>query len=112
MIAAAASVVEREPCRDALRTAAVVWLDVPIEQLVARQAIGGHRPAYQADLAAMLGEMDAVRRPWFEAVADVVLHPAEVTGADPVADPVAEPAEQLRSLVDEVERLLLECGQF
>ena len=125
VIAAAASVVEAARCRDALqdRTVVVVWLDAPVDDLVARQAIGRYRPVYDPDLKAMLTRMDAVRRPLFAQVADVTVHLAPIApGApiDPVApqdqaadrpiDPAAHDAS-IRALVDDVEARLVAFAQ-
>ncbi len=74
VVAAAASTVEREPARAALAPAVVVWLDAPPHVLVARQHVGGHRPQFAADLTTMLEDMDRVRRPLFEELADVTVH--------------------------------------
>lgn len=82
VVAAAASTVEVPACREALAAARVVWLDVPVEVLVSRQATGGHRPVYDPDLRAMLERMDAVRRPLFTRVADVVLPAADAEAAE------------------------------
>jgi shikimate kinase len=92
VVAAAASVIERAECRRALGAAAVVWLDVPIDALAARQHRGTHRPAYAEDRAAMLREMDARRRPLFAAAVSaagpgVVLRPGD---GQPVAELVAD----------------------
>lgn len=88
VIAAAASVVERADCRTALQRAAVVWLDPPLEDLIARQSSPDrHRPVYHPDLRVMLTAMDAVRRPLFRQVADVTLRPTGVQS--PLASAVA-----------------------
>lgn len=71
IVAAAASTVDREVCRQALGGALVIWLDGSPRVLADRHALGGHRPLYGADVLDMLLEMDARRRPLFEAVADV-----------------------------------------
>jgi len=73
VICAAASVVERADCRSALDAAFVVWLDAPVDVLVARFHSAPHRPRFQADIAAMLTEQAARRRPLFAAVADLVI---------------------------------------
>jgi shikimate kinase len=99
VVAAAASAVQVERCRQALhQRAVVVWLDAPVDDLVARQEIGQYRPVYDPDLRAMLVRMDAVRRPLFEQVADVTVHLAPV---HPDADP-AEHAASIARLVDDV----------
>jgi len=74
VIAAAASTIERLDCRRALADHAVmIWIDAPVDLLVGRQARGGHRPQFAADLRAMLTAMDAARRPLFLAAADLVV---------------------------------------
>jgi shikimate kinase len=100
VIAAAASTVEVEVCRTALQDrAVVVWLDAPVSELVARQAIGGYRPVYNPDLLQMLTDMDAVRRPLFEKVADVVV---ALSPIDQLAT-TDERTRGIESLVDDVE---------
>lgn len=71
VIAAAASTIDREPCRRALGDALVVWLDGSPSVLATRHRLGGHRPLYGDDVTAMLVAMDATRRPLFDEVADV-----------------------------------------
>jgi len=63
----------------------VVWLRADPGTLATRIAPGGHRPLLGADHATALAELDAVRRPFYEEVADVVV---DVDGIDPsrVAD--------------------------
>lgn len=109
VVAAAASTVERDDCQAALTAPAVlvVWLDAPVDELVARQAIGGHRPVYNPDLHAMLADMDRVRRPLFEKVADVVVH---LTPVDQDADEAQRQAG-IEHLVDDVERRLLAAAR-
>ena len=104
MIAAAASVVEVERCREALQErAVVVWLDARVEDLVARQEIGHYRPVYGPDLRSMLIRMDAVRRPLFEQVADVTVHLAPVHHDLDAAEHTASIAH----LVEDVEARLV-----
>lgn len=104
VVAAAASTVERQDCRAALTRPGVlvVWLDAPVTELVARQAVGGHRPVYGHDLLAMLTAMDRVRRPLFTQVADVVV---PLKALDPGADPTTL-AAGIETLVDDVEARL------
>ena len=63
----------------------VVWLRADPATLTARIAPGGHRPLLGEDHATALAQLDAVRRPLYEEVADVVV---DVDGIDPsrVAD--------------------------
>jgi shikimate kinase len=81
VICAAASVVERADCREALAGAFVVWLDAPVEVLVARFHSAPHRPRFRSDIAAMLTEQAARRRPLFAAVADLVIDVTQNTPA-------------------------------
>jgi shikimate kinase len=91
VIAAAASTIDRPDCRAALgERALVVWVDVALETLVARQASGGHRPRYSDDLLAMLRRMDALRRPHFAACADVVVRTGPGDGVLAVAERVRQ----------------------
>ena len=60
--------------------AIVVWLRADPDTLAARVGPGGHRPLLGADHATALRELDAVRRPLYEEVADVVV---DVDGIDP-----------------------------
>jgi shikimate kinase len=80
VVCAAASVVGRPDCRQALGAAYVVWLDAPPDVLADRFESGPHRPRYHADVRVMLAEQDARRRPHFAAVADLVV---DVSTRDP-----------------------------
>jgi shikimate kinase len=71
VVAAAASVVDREDCREAATTAWVVWLDAPTEVLEARFHSRGHRPVYDVDIGRMLRDQLAARGPWLEQLADL-----------------------------------------
>ena len=73
VICAAASVVERAECREALAGAYVVCLDAPVDVLAARFHSAPHRPRFAPDITAMLTEQDARRRALFAAVADLVI---------------------------------------
>jgi len=103
VVAAAASVVEDASCRAHLGAhAVVVWLDAIPADLVARQGVDSHRPVYGPDLLQMLTEMDGVRRPRFEALADVVVLARAI-------DPHASEDQREQSIVaavDEVESRL------
>ena len=63
----------------------VVWLRARPATLAARVGSGRGRPLLAGDPAARLAELDAVRRPLYEEVADAVV---DVDGLDPsrVAD--------------------------
>ena len=73
VVSAAASVIDRPACREALRSAFVVWLHAPPEVLARRFRSAGHRPRFGEDLVAMLAEQEARRAPHFAEVADVVV---------------------------------------
>lgn len=51
----------------------VVWLRAQPSTLASRIRPGGHRPLLGTDHAGALAELDAVRRPLYEEVADVVV---------------------------------------
>ncbi len=51
----------------------VVWLRGRPETLAGRVGSGNHRPLLDEDPAAVLGRLDAARRPYYEEVADVVV---------------------------------------
>ena len=81
VIAAAGGVVLAAANRDLLDTEAiVVWLRAEPATLAARIGPGGHRPLLGDDHAADLAELDAVRRPLYGEVADLVV---DVDGLDP-----------------------------
>jgi shikimate kinase len=118
VVAAAASAVEDPRCRVGLSHAAVVWLDVALDELTARQASGGHRPVYDRDLTRMLSDMDARRRPLFHQVADVVVRipepgsPAPPADADAVRDRQTEIDSVVARVVTGLERLPHPHGQL
>jgi shikimate kinase len=72
-VCAAASVVDRSECREALEQAFVVWLDAPPDVLAGRFASAPHRPRYDENIGALLAEQDVRRRPGMAAVADLVV---------------------------------------
>lgn len=71
VIAAAASVVERAPCRRALTNVGVypVWLRAPIATLTERFAGGAHRPYLAGDAERLLRRQARERARWFGDVA-------------------------------------------
>ena len=74
VVSAAGGSVLSEANRAMLATQAiVVWLRAEPPTLAARIRPGGHRPLLGADHAGALVELDAVRRPFYEEVADVVV---------------------------------------
>jgi shikimate kinase len=90
VIAAAASAVDDERCRTALRAAFVAWLRVDLDVLAKRAATGEHRPLGD-EVEAELHVQEQRRAPWFAEVADVVI---DNTAADPgaVADAIVRAA--------------------
>lgn len=67
----------RRRLRDAARSGLVVWLRadpaVLAQRVVPSVAAGGHRPLLEEDPAGSLERLDAVRRPLYDEVADVVI---------------------------------------
>jgi len=74
VVAAAGGSVLSEANRGLLADEAiVVWLRAEPSTLATRVRPGGHRPLLGVDHAAALAELDAVRRPFYQEVADVVV---------------------------------------
>lgn len=67
VVSAAASVVESPAARAALDQPTVVWLDLPVEDLLVRMATGTHRRSISRQ---RVEELDARRRPHLLAIAD------------------------------------------
>ena len=63
----------------------VVWLRSRPETLVARVVTGTHRPLLDEDPAGVLERLEAVRRPYYEEVADVVVDVDDLTPEQVVA---------------------------
>ncbi len=86
VIAAAASVIEDEACRDALSAAdvLVVWLRAAPSTLAGRFWERPHRPAFGADPETFLAERARRRDALFEEVADLQLR-TDATTADEAA---------------------------
>ncbi|MDQ2825435.1 MAG: shikimate kinase [Actinomycetota bacterium] len=63
----------------------VVWLRARPETLAGRVGSGTHRPLLDEDSAGVLRSLDAQRRPFYEAVADVVVDVDELTPEQVVA---------------------------
>ena len=57
----------------------VVWLRAQPELLATRVGTATHRPLLDEDPAGVLGRLDAVRRPFYEEVADVVVDVDDLT---------------------------------
>ena len=74
VVAAAGGSVLSEANRGLLANEAiVVWLRAEPSTLATRVRPGGHRPLLGVDHAGALAELDAVRRPLYQEVADVVV---------------------------------------
>lgn len=63
----------------------VVWLRAQPELLATRVASGTHRPLLDEDPAVVLKRLDAIRRPLYEALADVVVDVDDLTPEQVVA---------------------------
>ena len=86
VIAAAGGTVLDEANRRLLRMhRPVVWLRSRPETLVARVAAGAHRPLLDEDPAGVLQRLDAIRRPYYEEVADVAVDVDDLTPEQVVA---------------------------
>ena len=66
----------------------VVWLRAEVDTLADRVASGAHRPLLGDDPESSLRRLEAIRRPIYSALADLVVD-TDVIGADLVADRVA-----------------------
>lgn len=73
VVSAAASVVDRSDCLQALQHAYVVWLDLAPEALARRFSTGAHRPRYGPDPAVVLHHQRERRRDAFTSVADLTI---------------------------------------
>lgn len=82
VVSAAASVVDAEPCRDALTGpgVAVVWLRGSPAVLASRFPAGDHRPAYGPSPVAFLTQQAERREPLLRALEPIVI---DVDGIDP-----------------------------
>jgi shikimate kinase len=80
VVAAAASVVERERCRRALRRPGVlaVWLNAPPSTLAPRLACGSWRPDFGSDAQTLLSEQLARRERLFRSVARLIVPVADL----------------------------------
>ena len=63
----------------------VVWLRARPDTLATRVASGAHRPLLEADPAGTLARLEAVRRPYYEELADVVVDVDDLTPEQVVA---------------------------
>ena len=82
VLAAAASVIDRDDCLAAMRGpgVAVIWMRAQPATLAARFANQGHRPTFGEDPAMLLTEQAATRYPRLETVNPIVF---DVEGRDP-----------------------------
>jgi shikimate kinase len=83
VVAAAASTIDNELCREQLSRPDVftVWLDVDPEILARRVAHKSHRPVLSDDSHELLQRQHAQRGPLFRQVADLVISGEESAGA-------------------------------
>ena len=70
VVSAAASVLDARAGRDALAAHTVVWLDLPVPDLLARIRTGPHRRTITREV---LADLDRRRRPHLERLADLRL---------------------------------------
>ncbi len=63
----------------------VVWLRARPEVLATRVGSGNHRPLLDEDPAGVLRRLDAIRRPYYEQLADVVIDVDDLTPDQVVA---------------------------
>jgi shikimate kinase len=77
--AAGGTVLDRESRRLMRDHHPVVWLRARPETLAGRVAFGAHRPLLDDDPGGVLVGLDAVRRPYYEEVADVVIDVDDLT---------------------------------
>ncbi len=80
--AAAASTIDDDACRAALRAACVVWLRASSATILSRFDHGDHRPTFGLPPARLVARQLAQRGPRFASVADVVV---DVDGKAPAA---------------------------
>lgn len=102
VVSVAGGAVLRAENRVLLRTSGrVIWLRAHVETLARRVGDGAGRPLLNGDPAAALRNLDAIRRPLYTELADVVvdvdeLSPDEVAArivrAETIGDPVSEEA--------------------
>ncbi len=92
VVCAAASVVDREDCRDALCAPGVltVWLEASPAALARRFASDPHRPSYGPDPADFLAAQLLVREARFGSVARLTLDAAAASPARLADDVIAE----------------------
>lgn len=81
VIAAAASIIEHEEVRDALKDVCCVWVDADEEELRGRRSSAAHRRQVTDEEAKRL----ARRRPLFASCADVIIDTGSVTVHDAVS---------------------------
>ena len=84
VVLAAASVIDDEPCLEALRDPSllVAWLRISPETAATRFESRGHRPRFGDDPATFLAEQGLRRDPRFRSVADLELDADQATPED------------------------------
>ena len=98
VIAVAGGAVLDPEARRRLRSAGiVVWLEAPPHELACRVGNGRGRPLLESDPAGTLRRLDAVRRPVYRELADVVLPAGGRSPGDLAADVVRASRERLES---------------
>ena len=89
VVSAPVSAITERAIRERLGDEFVVWLDPPIEDLVARFHRQNNRPAMGNDLAAVLAQQYAERAPLYRQVARLVVHPADGTDVQQLVEQIA-----------------------
>jgi shikimate kinase len=89
VISAPASAITERAIREQLDHAFVVWLDPPIDDLVARFHRQTNRPEIGTDLGAVLARQYAERAPLYREVARLVVHPADGTDTERLVGQIA-----------------------
>ena len=89
VISAPASAITERAIRERLGDEFVVWLDPPIEDLVARFHRQNNRPAMGNDLAVVLTQQYTERAPLYRRIARLVVHPADGTDVQQLVEQIA-----------------------
>jgi shikimate kinase len=89
VVGAGASTIEDDDIRTRLRKEFVVWLDTPVDTLVARYDDRGHRPVIQGTPRQVLERQHDKRAPLFGAVASTIVSAHDEKPARVVAEILA-----------------------
>ncbi len=89
VISAPASAITERAIRERLGAEFVVWLDPPIDDLVARFHRQNNRPAMGNDLATVLSKQHAERAPLYGQLARLVVHPADGSDVQQLVEQIA-----------------------